>query len=60
MVFVHGQCYNGLKWKEILIISLPYYKTIVDLCFAGHEVLLKGKRNHIDRQFALVNMKITF
>ena len=42
--------YNGLKWKEIHKISLSYYKTIVDLCFAGHELLLKGKLNHIDLQ----------
>ena len=36
-----------------------YYKTIVDLCFGRHGVLLKSKLNHIDLRSASVNMTFT-
>ena len=36
-------------------IHLLYNKTIVDLCFGRHGVLLNSKR-HIDRRGAEVNM----
>ena len=45
----------------VLIVQngMLYDKTIVDLFFGIHEVLLNSKRNHIDRRSALVNMKFT-
>ena len=40
-------------------IHLFYNKTIVDLCFRRHGVLLNSKLNHIDLHSALVNMTFT-
>ena len=39
---------NGLKWQEMHSIYLLYNKTIVDLLFGRHGVLLNSKLNHID------------
>ena len=44
---------------EIHEVSLSYNKTIVDLSFDRHEVLVNSKLNHIALRFALVNMKFT-
>ena len=51
--------FNGIKWQEIHIIHLFYNKTIVDLCFGRHGVLLNSKLNHIDLRSASVNMMFT-
>ena len=51
--------FNGIKWQKMHNIHLFYNKTIVDLCFGGHGVLLNSKLNHIDLRSALVNMTFT-
>ena len=48
--------FNCLKWQEMHKIHLLYDKTIVDLCFGRHGVLLNSKLNHIDLRSASVNM----
>ena len=47
------------KWQEMHKINLLYNKTIVDLCFGRHGVLLNSKLNHIDLRSASVNMTFT-
>ena len=39
-------------------IHLLYNKTIIDLCFGRHGVLLNSKLNHIDLRSASVNMTL--
>ena len=51
--------FNGLKEQEMHNIHLFYNKTIVDLCFGGHGVLLNSKLNHIDHRYTSVNMTFT-
>ena len=48
--------FNGLKWQEMHKINLLYNKTIVDLCFGRHGVLMNSKLNHTDLRSASVNM----
>ena len=50
---------NGIKLQEMHNIHLSYNKTIVDLCFRRHEMLLNSKLNHIDLSSASVNMMFT-
>ena len=53
---------NGLndpKWQEMHSIHLLYNKTIVDICFGRHGVLLNSKLNHIDLRSASINMRFT-
>ena len=50
---------NGPKCQETHDINLLYYKTIVNLCFGRHGVLLNSKLNHIDLRSASVNMTFT-
>ena len=40
-------------------IHLLYTKTIVDLCFDKHEVLLNSTLNDVDLRVESVNMKFT-
>ena len=40
-------------------INLLYNKTIVDLCFSRHGVLLNSKLNHIDLRSTSVNVTFT-
>ena len=47
---------NGRKCNNI---HLSYNKTIVDLCFGRHGVLLNSQLNHIDLRSASVNMTFT-
>ena len=51
--------FYGQKWQEMHNIHLLYNKTIVDLCFGRHGVLLNSKLNHIDLRSASVNMTFT-
>ena len=51
--------FNGIKWQEMHGIHLLNNKTIIDLCFGRHAVLLNSKLNHIDLRSALVNMTFT-
>ena len=51
--------FNGPKWQEMHNIHLFYNKTIVDLCFGRHGVLLNSALNHIDLCSASVNMTFT-
>ena len=46
--------FNGIKWQEMHKIHLFYNKTIVDLCFGRHGVLLNSKLNHIDQRGRLL------
>ena len=55
----NGNGFNGIKWQEMHNIHLFYNKTIVDLCFGVHGVLLNSKLNHIDLRSASVNMTFT-
>ena len=51
--------FNYLKWQEMHNIHLLYYKTIVDVCFGRHGVLLNSKLNDIDLRSVSVNMMFT-
>ena len=51
--------FRGLKWQEMYNIHLLYNKTIVDLYFGKHGVLLNNKLNYIDLRSASVNMTFT-
>ena len=51
--------FNGLKWQEMHNLYLLYNKTIVDLRFGRHGVLLNSKLNHIDLRSTSVNMTFT-
>ena len=51
--------FNGLKGQEMHSLHLLYNKTIVDLCFGRHGVLLNSKLNHIDLPSETVNMMFT-
>ena len=47
------------KWQEMHHIHLLYNKTIVDLCFGRHGMLLNSELNYIDIRSASVNMTFT-
>ena len=51
--------FNGIKWQKMHNMHLFYNKTIVDLCFGGHGVLLNSKLNLIDLRSESVNMTFT-
>ena len=57
ILIVNG--FNGPKWQEKHNIHYLYNKTIDDLCFRRHGVLLNSKLNHIDLRSAYVNMTFT-
>ena len=48
----------GPKLEDINNIHVLNNKTIVDICFSRHEVLLNSKFNHINLSSASVNMKL--
>ena len=53
------EVYYRISEQEMHTIHLFYNKTIVDLCFGRHGVLLNSKLNHIDLCSASVNMTFT-
>ena len=53
---VTSKALDGLKWQEMHNIHLLYNKTIVDLRFGRHGVLLNSKLYLIDLRSVSVNM----
>ena len=50
---------GSLRLSTLVGWLLLHNKTIVDLCFGSHGVLLNSKLNHIDLRSASVNMTFT-